>query len=519
MSSPAQRRHVLAVDLGSSGLKVGLVSVKGEIVTSTYRPLHTDYGPDSAVTQDAEEWWRLLVDATRECLGRGPVDGRAVVALGVTGQWASTVPVDGTGRPVGPCVMWSDTRGGRHSRAVVGGHLQGYGARALATWVRRSAGVPSSSGADPLGHMLHLTRDEPATAAAARWFLEPVDYLTMRLTGVAVASPASMTAAWLTDNRDPEQLAYDPVLVARSGVDASKLPPLVRTGSVIGTVLPPAAEELGIPGAALVVTGTPDLHSAAVGSGCVRDHEAHLAIGTTSWVSFPLKEKKTDILRAMASVPGLTADRYLLANNQETAGRCLEWFRGSVAVRDGGQPPTYDELTAAAARAPAGSGDVLFTPWLAGERSPVEDHSARGGFHNVSLATRAEHLTRAVLEGVAFNARWLLEGADRFAGRRLSPVRLVGGGAQSLLWGQILADVCDRPFERVAEPMFTGLRGTALFAAVALGDLGWEDVRGLVPVADRLEPLPENRRVYDRLFAEFPGLYKRQRRMFARLNR
>ena len=520
MTSPGGHgRFVLAVDLGSSGLKVGLVSTTGEVAASTYRRLRTDYGAGGAVTQDAEEWWRLLVDATRQCLAEGSADGREVGAVGVTGQWASTVPVDRTGRPVGPCVMWSDTRGERHSRAVVAGHVQGYRARALATWVRRTAGVPSTSGADPLGHMLHLVHDEPHIAERARWFLEPVDYLTMRLTGVAAASPASMTAAWLTDNRHPEHVAYDPVLVERAGLDPSKLPPLNATGRVLGQVTSDVAEQLGIPPDALVVTGVPDLHSAAVGSGCVLDYETHLSIGTTSWVSCPLPAKKTDVVRQLATVPGLTPERYLLGNNQDTAGRCLDWFRSTFATPAGGTPPGYEELTSAAATAPPGSGRVLFTPWLAGERSPVADHAARGGFHNVSLSTTTADLTRAVLEGVAFNARWLLEAADRFAARRLSPVRLVGGGAQSLLWCQIVADVCDRPVERVAAPMLTGLRGAALFAGVATDALAWEDVRGLVPVQDRLEPQDSHRVVYDRLFAEFPGLYKRQRRMFARLNR
>lgn len=506
-------RLVLAVDLGSSGVKVGVATVLGEVLHWTYRPLRTDFGPHGAATQDAEEWWRCVVDAARQCLAEGPGDGARVAAVGVTGQWASTVPVDADGRPVGPCLMWSDTQGAPYSRGVVGGRVQGYNARALATWVRRTAGVPSTSGADPVGHHLHLRYADPQTARAARWYLEPVDHLAMRFSGVPAASPASMTAAWLTDNRRPERLAYDSALVARAGVDGDKLPPLVPTGSVVGPVTREVAAELGIPSSAVVVTGLPDLHSTAVGSGCVRDREAHLSIGTTAWVSCPLPAKKTDLFRQMATVPGIGPEPYLLGNNQETAGRCLEWLRGL-----GPGAPSYDDLVALAATAPAGSGGVLFTPWLAGERSPIDDRSARGGFHNVSLSTTRADLVRAVLEGVAYNARWLLEGADHVAGGRLAPVRVVGGGAQSLLWCQVLTDVCGRPMERVAQPLLTGVRGTALTAGRALGAIGWDDVRGLVPVDAPLDPRPDDAAAYARLFAEFPGLYKRQRRMFARLN-
>ena len=505
----------LAVDLGSSAVKVGLATLTGTVVSWTSAPLRTDYGPGGRVTQDPDQWWEVVTESVRRCLAAGPVDGGRVAAVCVTGQWASTVPVDAAGKPVGPCLMWSDTEGERHSRALVGGHLQGYRARALTTWVRRTAGVPSTSGADPVGHMLHLQLDEPAVAQAARWYLEPVDALAMRFSGVAAASPASMTAAWLTDNRHPERLGYDATLVRRAGIDADRLPPLVATGSVVAPVLPEVAAVLGISPDAVVVTGVPDLHAAALGSGCVRDHEAHLSIGTTAWVSCPLPGKRTDLFRQMATVPGLTADSYLLGNNQETAGRCLEWFGRVLA--DGG-PPAYDELTVLAATSPPGAGDVIFTPWLAGERSPVDDRAARGGFHHVSLATARADLVRAVLEGVALNARWLLEAADHVAGRRLAPLRLVGGGTQSLLWCQILADVTARPVERVADPLLTGLRGVALLSGLALGAVTWGEVRALVPVDAWLEPVPERRETYDHLFTEFTGLYRAQRRMFSRLD-
>ncbi|MFC4784365.1 xylulokinase [Nocardioides sp. MAHUQ-72] len=505
-------RLVLAVDLGSSNVKVGLVTLRGEVVAWTSEPLCTDLGPGGRVTQDAAEWWRVVTASARHCLAEAAVDGSRVAAVCVTGQWASTVPVDAAGSPVGPCLMWSDTEGAAWSRAVVGGHVQGYRATALATWVRRTAGVPSTSGADPVGHMLHLGHDEPEVAAAARWYLEPVDALAMRFTGVAAATPASMTAAWLTDNRHPGRLAYDPVLVRRAGVDPGRLPPLVATGSVVAPVRADVAAELGISPEAVVVAGVPDLHGAALGSGCVRDHEAHLSIGTTAWVSCPLPDKKTDLLRQMATVPGLRPDRYLLGNNQETAGRCLEWLARVLA--DGGGPPAYDDLLALAATSPPGAGGIVFTPWLAGERSPVDDRAARGGFHHVSLSSTRADLVRAVLEGVALNARWLLEAADHVAGRRLEPLRLVGGGARSLLWCQVVADVSGRRVERVAQPLLTGLRGVGLLSGLALGEIGWAEVRDLVPVDAVLHPDPGTRETYDRSFAAFVHLYRAQRRIF-----
>jgi xylulokinase len=298
-----------------------------------------------------------------------------------------------------------------------------------------------------------------------------------------------------------------------AGVNPDRLPPLVRGGSIVGTVLPAVAELIGIPSSAQVVTGAPDLHNAAVASGCVATYQPHLSLGTSAWISCPVPAKKTDVVRQMASVPGIGDGRYLLANNQDNAGRCLEWFRAGFAP-----DLSYDALEALAAGAPPGAGGVLFTPWLSGERSPIDDRLARGGFHNVSLTTGRGDLARAVLEGVAMNLRWLLEAAERFVGRRLDPIRLIGGGARIDTWCQILADVCDRSLERVADPLVGGLRGAGLYVGLALGEVAEEDVRDLVPVDRVFAPDPAHRVTYDRLFAEFPKLYARDRRMFARLN-
>jgi xylulokinase len=161
---------------------------------------------------------------------------------------------------------------------------------------------------------------------------------------------------------------------------------------------------------------------------------------------------------------------------------------------------------------------VIFTPWLAGERSPVDDRSARGGFHNLSLETGRAAIIRAVLEGVAYNNRWLHEAVEHFTGRRLDPVRVFGGGAQSDLWCQIHADVMDRTIERLADPVHANLRGAAILAGLALGEVDPAAAGDLAPVGDTFRPDPARRAAYGRLYAEFPKLYRSQKGMFRRLN-
>jgi xylulokinase len=522
---PGRDGLVLAVDLGTGGPKVGFVSVTGEVAWQDHVPVHTRWLDGGGAVQDAGEWWTIIADAVRKVLANGDVPADRVVAVCVTGQWASTVPVDADGMPVGDCIMWQDHRGIRLARQRIGGPVAGYDPRALATWVRKTAGIPG--GNDPVGHMLNLTTNYPDVAAAARWYLEPVDYLAMRFTGIPAATHASMTAAWLTDNRRLDVLDYDDDLVRRAGVDGSKLPPLVATGSVIGPVRDDVAADLGLPPDVQVVAGVPDLHAAAIGSGALGPGEAHMALSTTSWISLPVPRKKTDILHGMASIPGLDGG-YVLANNHDTSGLCLQWLRDNlVAPADGlfgdghpaTDPCTFDDLTALAAGSPPGARRTIFTPWLAGERTPVADSHARGGFHNLSLATTRADLVRAVMEGVAYNNRWLLGHVERFVKQRLDPVRIVGGGAVSELWCQIHADVMDRTIEQVDDPLNAQLRGAAVLAGMSLGLVDKGDVRHLVGVSRTFTPDPGNQRVYDRLSSELPKLYSSQRKMFRRLNR
>jgi len=324
-----------------------------------------------------------------------------------------------------------------------------------------------------------------------------------------------MSGAWLTDNRRLDRLEYDPVLVGKLGLDGAKLPPLVETGSMVGPVRPDVASELGISADAQVVTGTPDLHSGALGCGAIGEGEPHMTISTTSWISLPFPRKKTDALHSIATVPGLDSSSYLVANNHEAAGLCFKWLRDSFTL---GEPGEFGRLIELAASSPPGSGGVIFTPWIAGERSPVDDRNARGGWHNLSVETGNADLVRSVLEGVAYNSRWLNEAVERFAKRRLDPLRIFGGGAIPDLWCQIHADVMARAIERVAGPMHANPRGAALFASLGLGEITRDEVRELVPVDRVFQPNPGNREAYDRLYAEFPGLYKAQRKMFARLN-
>ncbi|HVA51902.1 MAG TPA: FGGY-family carbohydrate kinase [Acidimicrobiales bacterium] len=499
----------LSIDLGTGGPKIGLVTFDGDVLAHEVHHVVTHYSDDGGATQDAGTWWTIISQATKRLLATSETPAGRVRAVAVTGQYASTVPVDVNGRPTGPCLTWLDTRGGRYSRQAVGGSFQGYHARKVLQFVRKTGGAPSTSGADPVGHVLALTHDQPDVVAATRWFMEPVDYLTMRFSGVASATHASRLATWMTDNRRLTTYDYDPALLAMVGLDAAFLPPLLPFGSIVGTVTTSVAEDLGIARDAVVIAGMPDLHAAAIGSGCTNLYDTHLALSTTSWISCPVAKKKTDIKHSIASVPGLTNDSYLVINSQDTGAKALEWLRGVIA--GSGHAMRYEEMTRLAASAPPGAHGVLFTPWLTGERSPVDNKRLRAGFTNLAVTTTTADLVRGVMEGVAANSAWLFKYVEKFVGQSLSPIRLLGGGAQSTLWCQIYADTLDRDVEQLDQPLLVQMRGAALLAAVALQRRRLHDAVER-PTSVTFHPSSDASDLYRARAAQLPRLYARDER-------
>lgn len=526
-------RQVLAVDLGTSGPKVGLVSENGEITASAFVPVAMHLLPGGGAEQDAEEWWQGVVSATRQVLEASAVSADAVVGIGCTGQWSGTVAVDERAVPLARAITWMDSRGSPLVAERVKGRgitVLGYGPRKLMRWVRLTGGAPGLSGKDPVAHILFMRDAMPDVHASAYKFLEPVDYLNMRLTGRAVSSYDAIALHWVTDNRRLASVNYDAKLLDLAGLERSKLPDLVAPCTVMGQLLAARAAELGLRSGTPVMTASGDLHSAVIGAGTPGYFEPHLYIGTSSWISCHVPFKKTDTTRNLASLPAAMPGRYLVADEQETAGACLTYLADKILFAPdalsraaGGRPErpldvyrAFDDL---AAEAPVGAGRVLFTPWLNGERSPVDDPTIRAGLHNVSLSTTRADVVRAVFEGVAFNSRWLLEAVERFCRRRFGEISFIGGGASSDVWSRIHADVLGKRVRQLAEPGLANLRGAGLLALVALGRVRPEDIPAMVQVKAVYEPDPEAGRVYDELFPEIVNLYMRTKRLHRRLNR
>jgi xylulokinase len=518
--------YVLSVDLGTSGAKTALVSIFGHVAGFEYEPVPLHLMENGGAEQDPDDWWQGILQSSKRLLARNLVPVEQVVAINCSTQWVGTVPVDKNGKHLMNAVIWMDSRGAAYVRKQVSGliNVAGYDLFKLMRWVRLTGGAPPLSGKDPSGHIPFIRNELPEVYRQTDTFLEPKDYINLRLTGRQVASADSITCHWVTDNRDIHNIRYDQKLLNMGGIDRSKLPDLVPANHILGPVLPAVAQTLGLPEGVPVISGSPDIMAAAVGSGAIKDYETHLYIGTSSWVSAHVAFKKTDILHGIASLPSAIPGRYLICDEQETAGASLTFLKENILyARDGYQkeesvPVGYDVFDRLAAQTPPGSNRLLFTPWLNGERTPVEDNNLRACLFNMSLQTTRADMVRAVFEGVALNHRWSLSYVEKFMKRKTAAIHMVGGGAKSDIWCQIHADILNRTIRQVKDPIQSNVRGSAFLAAVALGYLSYEDIPQHIRFKDTYEPNPKHRECYDKRFQTYLQFYRHNRKIFKRLN-
>ena len=521
--------YVLGVDLGTGGPRVALAGTDGVLVAHEKEAVDLHLLPAGGAEQDPDDWWRAILAASARLRDRHPLEYGQVTAICMSSQWGGLVAVDADGRHVHPALTWMDSRGSRYSQELTGGGLRvpgGYNARALAHWLSRTGGVPTRTGKDPVGQAAWLRHERPDVYAAATWLLDVPEYLTMRLTGRAVAGWDTAVLRWCTDNRDASNVRWDPALARRCGLDVALLPELVRPASVIGTVLPEVAAAFGLPDGVRVVAGTGDTTAAAVGAGATSEYDAHLYVGTSAWLSCHVPFKRTDIVHNIASLPSVVPGSYWVATVQDVAGKAVDWLLDSVVyaqdgMLDASPRPTdaLERLNALAVSAPPGCNGVVFTPWLNGERTPVDDETVRGGWFNVSLSTTRADLARSVFEGIALNARWMLDAVERFTRRGgpggFSSLRFIGGGASSPLWCQTMADVLQVPIRQIADPVVANARGAALIAAIGIGALDWADVPSRVAVEATFTPDPAAGAVHDRQYATFRDIYRRTHGIYA----
>ena len=517
---------VLAIDHGTSGCKVALVTITGRVIGRETGPTRMRFLPGGGAEQDPEEWWRAFIGASRRLMKRHPGSAGRVDSVCVSSTFSSTVAVDRKGRHLMNSLTWMDSRGAKYVRAVMGGYpsVDGYNLGRIMTWIRRTGGGPTLSGKDDIAHVLLTKNEYPEIYEKTYRFLGSKDYFNLRLTGEFAATHDSVTLFWVTDIRDVNRIVYSDKLIKILGIDRDKLPRLIRSIDTVGTLLPPVAAELGLRRGVPVIAGSPDHQSACVGAGAVRDFEGHLYIGTSSWIECMVPFKKTDMFHSIASLPTALPGKYQCINEQDIAGGALSFLLNNILYhqsefyRPRRPRDPYRGLDETVKAVPAGSGSLLFAPWLNGERTPFESATLRGVLYNISMTTTTDRILRAVLEGVAYNTRWSLGYVEKFIGKKMDTLSMVGGGASSDAWCGIFADVLQRTIRKVRDPIGANARGAAFIASVGRGHIRFDDIPDLMEYESVFEPDPKNAGIYDRLFSEFVEIYRKNRPVFSRLN-
>jgi xylulokinase len=526
---------VLVFDVGTTGCKTCLYRIDKSVqrldsCVVEYPLYITD---DGGVEQKVDEWWEALCRSTKIVLERKKVKKDGIAGISFSCQMQGSILVDKDGNALHNPMIYMDSRSVEQiERFLYHGlfRIEKWNAPLTLKSLYYTGGLAATP-KDPLWKY-HWVKDNcPEIFKRAYKWLDVKDYLILRCTGNYGMTFDSAHLTFVYNTR-PNKLGWHKGLCRTFQVNMDHLPPVVNSTDVVGTLTEGAAKEMGLSPGIPVFGGGGDTSMTSIGAGCVRNHDAHIYIGTSGWVAANLDKRKVDIGNFIASILGPIPGLYCYIAEAETAGACLAWVRDHLALDEIGiylkEHPSADPearkdrlfelLNRAVTETEPGAGSVIFTPWLHGNRAPREDSHARGMFFNLGLTTGKRMLIRSVLEGVAYHDRWMLEAIERVIPRR-ERIKLVGGGAKSEAWCQIMADVTGRKIETIERPQDAGAMGAAVVCGVGLGVIeDFQAASDFIKVARTYEPRPEYKPLYDRNYKIFQDLYKQNKKLFYRMN-
>ncbi len=492
---------VVAIDVGTSGVRSMVSDTEGRVVARGYEEFKSEYPHPSWVEQDADAWWRTACSTLKRCLSSEGVSPERVAAVSVTNQRETIVPVEEDGSPLRRAIVWQDRR-----------------TVAECQWLREHVTpetIYSVTGltVDPYfsaPKLLWLKTHEPDVFRAAHKFLLVHDFVVHRLCGEYVTDYSNASRTMLFDIARGQ---WSETLLGQMGITPELLPRAVPSGTQVGEVGPDAARETGLATGTPVVAGGGDQQCAALGVGVVRPGSVKATTGTGTFLLAFSQSVRLDPGRRLLCSRHVVPDTFVVEASMFTTGAALRWFRDNLAPKECEQArqeasDPYDLLMELAATAPPGAGGVLHIPHFVGAGAPHWNPHARAVFAGIALGHSRAHLLRAVLEGVAMEIRTNVE-VMRSIGIPVRELRVTGGAARSRFWMQVQSNVLGVPIVRTALEEATSL-GAAVLACIGAGifQSAVEAVDRMVRPADTLAPDPEERDLYDTLFARYSALYR-----------
>lgn len=493
MGTPA----ILTWDLGTTACKAALFTADGDLLATAQAPVPTTYPQPTWAEQDPAAWWQAVLDTGRAVLAAPAARGVRVAAIGLSSQRETIVPVGPDGQPLGPAVLWMDRRAVEEA-AELGAALGAEAIRAV-TGLLPEATFSAAK-------ILWLRRNQPDVFRRARWFLQPKDYLILRLTGAPALDPSLASRSLCYDIRAGRWWAP---MLEHLGLNPERLPPVVPSGAAAGTLLPQVAAALDLPPGIPVAAGGGDRACEALGA-AVAGGRVMVSTGTATNVSAAVAALPPGALAGVLVSVHVLPGQWLLEQGISTGGAVLRWLRDLLGEAD------YAALDAAAAGTPPGSRGLVLLPYFLGARATRWNPAARGAVFGLTLAHGRGDLARAAMEGLALEVRRCL---DVLAGHgvHVAEVVALGGGARSALWAQIQAHATGRTVAVPVQTESASLGAMALAARaaglvadpLALARRANPPVRTYTPDPAHTAFYGELLALYDDLYAALAPLYER----------
>ena len=537
-------KYVITYDIGTTGIKTCLIEIDNEIkilssATEGYK-LYVDdeTGVKGGSEQDADEWWSAMCLTTKEVFKKcKKVKKEQIEGISFCSAMQGLVLVDRDGKCIRRPMTYMDQRAREEIKKGIAHGFQIAGAEVtkLLKYLRYTGAV-SSSVKDPIWKYKWVEAHEPENFKKIYKWLDVKEYMILRCSGEFVMTNDSAFGTLLYDTRKGHEGWCKPIC-DMVGVNIEHMPPIKASTEKVGEITKQAAEELGLAEGTAVYGGGGDASLIGVGAGATEIGDTHIYSGTSGWVGTVVPEQLVDAGAMMAAIVGANPENYNYFAELETSNKCMGWVKEHLALDEIGvflkkyghkkddleeqSFNLYDYLEEVIDRANPGSDGVIFTPWLHGNRCPFEDPNAAGMFFNIHLETGKTELIRAVVEGVCFHMRWMLERQEQKVAKykKTNSVRFRTGGALGAATCQILADILQRDVEVVDSPQNIGAVGAAACIAVGTGMISsMTEVKKLIPAKTVYHPNKANKDVYDRNFKVFKNLYKCNKENFAILN-
>ena len=527
--------YIIIYDFGTSSVKTCLFKIDSEIrlvagSSAGYGLYITDNG---GAEQDTEEWWSALCSTTHDLFLKSDIKPSEIDGMAFCSQMQGAVFVDENGNALRRPMNYLDQKGVKEYKDCMGRGIIKVSGCSLYKLVRNLivnyAG--STSAKDPVWKYKWVEKNEPDVFKKIYKWLDIGDYLTSRCTGRIVRTADTAFATFLYDTRRKKE-GWNKGLLNMYNVNPDHMPDIIDCTDQAGTLTATAAEELGLVPGIPVFGGGGDTTFVNIGAGCTKPGDTHIYVGTSGWVSTFMDHQTVDINAMITGVLSAKHGYFNYYAELETAGKCFEWVKDHLALDEVGvyldqkmitdaeskYLSLYDYLSTEVGKVPPGANGVIFTPWLHGNRCPFEDSKAGGMFFNIRIDNGKRDMIRAVLEGICYHLRWLLECVEKKV-KTSDIIRFVGGGALSPLTAQMLADITGRTVETVNNTQEVGAIGAALVVAAGIkGEDVLELSRRLVKANCAYVPNPENKEAYERNFRVFKNLYKSNAANYKLLN-